>query len=146
MNEAATYRTREDGGREGRRTVRLRVPAAADNAVLARLALSGVAGLGGVPGRALEELKLAVTEAVGLAVRHAIARGSRYVEVVYELGAAGLRVEVVDDGVVFDAPEAAPIELATEQIARLVDVLEVDRRPGSGELRLRLVKHLRAAV
>ena len=147
MSEAAIYQTREDGGSEGTRTVRLRVAASAENASLARLALSGVAGLAPVPERTLAELKLALTDAVGLAARHASARGAAHVEVVFELRADELRIEVADDGVVFEpAPAGGDGELATGSIGRLGDAREVDVDSGSGELRLRLVKRLRAAV
>jgi anti-sigma regulatory factor (Ser/Thr protein kinase) len=141
MSEAAIYQITQDGGREGTRTVRLRLPAQRGNATLARLALSGVLGLTDTTEATLAGLKLAVADAVGLAIDHALARGSDHVEVVYELSAAELSVAVSDDGIVFDPiAGGGESELPVESIRQVVDSLEVEG--GAGELRLRFAKHL----
>jgi len=84
--------------REGARTVSLRIPARLEYVALCRLALTGLVRLRALPDGLLAELKLAVTETVSNAVRHAsgVADG-RHVGVTYELHARKLVVEVTDE-------------------------------------------------
>ena len=140
--------------REGMRTVRLRIPARAEFVALARLALSGLAGIVDLSDELLADLKLALTEAVSNSVRHAYRGGDAFVSVAYELSGGALAVEVVDDGEGFD-PERPPAlegEELTEGglgiaiIRTIVDDFQLDSRPGVRGSRLRFVKRLRPPV
>jgi serine/threonine-protein kinase RsbW len=94
--------------------VRLTFPAKSDYLLLARLALSGLARSFPLDAEVLADLKLAVTEACGNAVRHAY--GEREGLVTVKLMAAQDRLELVveDDGVGVDAA-AVPNFLAEDR-------------------------------
>jgi len=79
-------------------TVRLTIPAKTEYLILARLALAGIAR--GVPmsETALADLKLAVTEACGNAIRHAYDADRGVVRVVYALEPGAIEIRVEDDG------------------------------------------------
>jgi serine/threonine-protein kinase RsbW len=90
------------------RTVRLTIPAKAEYITLVRLALSGLSQLRPLSEEALGDLKLAVTEACSNSVRHAYRDGREgAVQVVYELHADRLVVEVCDDGEGFSIAEGS---------------------------------------
>lgn len=149
MDEAALIETAERE-REGIRTVRLRVPARAEYVALARLALSGLADVVGLPEELLADLKLALTEAVSNSVRHAYADGSGFVSIAYELSGTALAVEVVDDGKGFDPERPPPLEgeelteggLGIAIIRTIADEFELRSRPGVRGSQLRFVKRL----
>ena len=120
-------------------TVELRMAALAENVGLARLALSGVAAVAGMPLEDVADLKLAVSEACTNAVLHAYPGGGDSCEIVvrYTVGAGAVTVEVVDRGVGFD-PDDVTISPARHEsesqmglaIARAVtDELEIDSGP-----------------
>ena len=149
MDDAALVETASEE-LEGMRTIRLRVPARAEYIALARLALSGLANIVGLPEELLADLKLALTEAVSNSVRHAYADGGGFVSIAYELRGDALAVEVVDDGKGFD-PERPP-ELEGEELTEgglgiaiirtIADEFELQSRPGVRGSRLRFVKRL----
>jgi serine/threonine-protein kinase RsbW len=149
MGEAALIET-DGSAREGTRSVRLRVPARAEYIALTRLALSGLADLVALPEELLADLKLALTEAVSNAVRHAYADGGGFVSIEYELTGDALAVEVVDDGKGFDPDRPAPLEgeelteggLGIAIIRTIADEFELSSRPGVRGSRLRFVKRL----
>ena len=86
-----------------RDTIELRLPPHPENLALARLALTGVAGVAGVSEPALADLKLAVTEACTNAILHGYASGAPGELVVrYRLATGRLEIEVEDDGAGFD--------------------------------------------
>jgi serine/threonine-protein kinase RsbW len=130
------------------RVVRLTIPAKAEYIVLGRLALSSLARLQPLTDEELSDLKLALTEACTNSVRHAYADRPGVVEIVYELRADRVAIEVADDGVGF-APEIEDDE--TEELAEgglgiaiiraLSDELEIGERNGGGS-RIRFVKLL----
>jgi len=117
--------------------VRLSFPAKADYLLLARLALSGVVRSLPVGPELLADLKLAVTEACGNAVRHAyddVAEGS--VGVAFVVTDDRLEMIVEDDGSGIDVPvetlvdEEAPREpvdggMGMAIIRAIVDELEI---------------------
>ena len=78
--------------------VRLAFPAKADYLLLARLALSGLARSLPLGEEELADLKLAVTEACGNAVRHAYGAGGGSVEVAFVVGSDSLEMIVEDQG------------------------------------------------
>ena len=98
----------------------------------------------------LGDLKLALTEACTNSVRHAYGDGDGMVEILYELHADQLVVEVRDHGEGFDPP-AAPATLGADELSEgglgiaiieaLADELEISERPEGGS-RLRFVKRL----
>ena len=151
MSEAAVEAARETE-RDGARTIRLRIPAKAEYIALARLALHGLADLAPIPEEALADLKLALTEAVSNSVRHAYDGNGGHVEIAYELSAAALGIEVVDDGAGFDPTQPPPLEgeelteggLGISIIRTIADELEIESEPGSRGSRLRFVKRLQA--
>ena len=90
------------------RTVRLTIPAKAEYITLVRLALSGLSQFRPLSEETLGDLKLAVTEACSNSVRHAYRDGREgAVQVVYELHADRLVVEVCDDGEGFSIAEGS---------------------------------------
>ncbi len=119
-------------------TVRLTFPAKPDYLLLARLALSGLARGLSLDDEIVADLKLAVTEACGNAVRHAYDSGSGSVRVVYLVRDDRLEMLVEDDGagldaepdeelpsVVADALEAFEGGLGIAIIRAIVDELDV---------------------
>jgi serine/threonine-protein kinase RsbW len=78
--------------------VRLTFPAKPDYLLLARLALSGVARDAELGDELLADLKLAVTEACGNAVRHAYRDGAGDVSVSYRFGQDAFEMIVEDQG------------------------------------------------
>ena len=78
--------------------VRLSFPAQADYLLLARLALAGIARSLPVGQEELADLKLAVTEACGNAVRHAYGADGGSVGVAFVVGSASLEMIVEDQG------------------------------------------------
>lgn len=87
--------------------VRLSFPAKPDYLLLARLALSGLARDIHVGDEVLADLKLAVTEACGNAVRHAYPDGSGEVSVSYLVSSDVVEMIVEDQGAGLDVSEAA---------------------------------------
>jgi serine/threonine-protein kinase RsbW len=130
--------------------IRLTIPAKPEYITLGRLALTGIARLRSEPmtQEALGDLKLALTEACTNSVRHAYDGGEGSVEIVYELHADRLVVEVADEGEGFDPPEAsldldgAALSeggLGIAIIKALVDEFEIRERAQGGSS-LRFVK------
>lgn len=78
--------------------VRLSFPAKADYLLLARLALSGLARRVPMGEEVLADLKLAVTEACGNAVRHAYGADGGRVDVAFVVGPDRLEMIVEDEG------------------------------------------------
>jgi serine/threonine-protein kinase RsbW len=78
--------------------VRLRFPAKADYLLLARLVLAGLARSLPVDQEVLADLKLAVTEACGNAVRHAYRAGEGSVGVAFVVAGDRLEMIVEDEG------------------------------------------------
>ena len=78
--------------------VRLDFPAKPDYLLLARLALSGLARAVSLDEEVVDDLKLAVTEACGNAVRHAYEGDDGSVAVSYVVGPATLEIVVEDRG------------------------------------------------
>jgi serine/threonine-protein kinase RsbW len=84
--------------------VSLSFPAKPDYLLLARLALAGVARSLPVGPELLADLKLAVTEACGNAVRHAYETGEGSVDLAFVLGDDRLEMIVEDSGAGILAP------------------------------------------
>jgi serine/threonine-protein kinase RsbW len=132
------------------RSVRLTIPAKPEYITLGRLALTAIAGVRPVSDEALHDLKLALTEACTNSVKHAYGEnGGGSVDIVYELLADRLAVEVGDAGTGFD-PNSGPHNgedeleeggLGIAIIRALTDEVEIGKREGGGS-RLRFVKLL----
>jgi serine/threonine-protein kinase RsbW len=90
------------------RTLRLSFPARTEYLLLPRLALTGVARSCAMSEETLADLRLAVTEACGNAVRHAYDDGHGSVRVEIEFDARTVRVSVEDDGGGLDVKNALP--------------------------------------
>jgi serine/threonine-protein kinase RsbW len=90
--------------------VRLDFPAKADYLLLARLALSGLARTLTLDEEDLADLKLAVTEACGNAVRHAYEGNDGSVAVSYVVGPGTLELIVEDRGTGMSAGDDASEE------------------------------------
>ena len=131
------------------RSVRLTIPAKPEYITLGRLALTAIAGVRPVSDETLHDLKLALTEACTNSVKHAYGEGGGSVDIVYQLLADRLEVEVGDAGTGFDpgaanADGAKELEeggLGIEIIRALTDEVEIGGREGGGS-RLRFVKLL----
>jgi serine/threonine-protein kinase RsbW len=135
--------------------IRLTIPAKAEYITLGRLALTGIARLGDEPfaQEVLGDLKLALTEACTNSVRHAYAGREGIVEILYELHADHLVVEVFDRGEGFEPPRKLGGALALREnelsegglgiaiIEALADEFEINERADGGS-HLRFVKRL----
>lgn len=133
--------------------IRLTIPAKPEYITLGRLALTGIARLRAAPlsPEVLGDLKLALTEACTNSVRHAYGDGAGLVEIVYELHADRLVVEVSDSGEGFEPPTVRVASLAADELSEgglgiaiieaLADELEITERAAGGSS-LRFVKHL----
>ena len=133
--------------------IRLTIPARPEYITLGRLALTGIARLRAEPlsQEVLGDLKLALTEACTNSVRHAYGDQEGVVEIVYELHADRLVVEVSDRGEGFARPSEPATALDGEQLSEgglgiaiieaLADELEI-RDGEDGGSRLRFVKRL----
>jgi serine/threonine-protein kinase RsbW len=136
--------------------VRLSFPAKADYLLLARLALSGIARELPVGDEVLADLKLALTEACGNAVRHAYADTDGDVSVVFTIDDDRLLMTVEDRGDGIRVPDvlldgdyapAVPLEsgMGMPIIRAIVDELAVEPgEDGRGTL-VRMVKYLTPA-
>ena len=134
--------------------VRLSFPAKADYLLLARLALAGLARSLPVDQEVLADLKLAVTEACGNAVRHAYRTGEGSVGVAFVVGTDRLEMIVEDQGSGIELPPLddewaateAPLEggMGMAIIRAVVDELEVhDGADGQGTV-VHMTKYLTA--
>jgi serine/threonine-protein kinase RsbW len=136
--------------------VRLTFPAKADYLLLARLALAGVARVVPLEPEVLADLKLAVTEACGNAVRHAYDGGDGPVTVAFVASPGRLEMTVEDRGsglevediaeTVDDLSEGGPPEggMGMAIIKTIVDELEIEEgQDGRGTV-VRMTKYLRA--
>jgi serine/threonine-protein kinase RsbW len=133
--------------------IRLTIPAKPEYITLGRLALTGIARLRAepLPQEVLGDLKLALTEACTNSVRHAYGDGEGLVEILYELHADKLVVEVTDHGEGFvppsepasalDADELSEGGLGIAIIEALADEFEIGEGAHGGS-RLRFVKRL----
>jgi serine/threonine-protein kinase RsbW len=118
--------------------VRLTFPAKADYLLLARLALAGLARSVPIDPELLADLKLAVTEAAGNAVRHAYGEEEGPVSVAFVAGGDRLEMIVEDRGAGLDQAEIREFRAADRIdggmgmaiIRELVD--DVDVRAGEG--------------
>lgn len=136
--------------------VRLRFPAKADYLLLARLALAGLARSLPVDQEVLADLKLAVTEACGNAVRHAYGSGEGSVGVAFVVAGDRLEMIVEDQG---SGIELAPLDaewaasgalpeggMGMAIIRAIVDELEVrDGADGQGTV-VHMTKYLATAA
>jgi serine/threonine-protein kinase RsbW len=147
-----------DSGHNGHgppQAIRLTIPAKPEYITLGRLALTGIARLRAEPlsQEVLGDLKLALTEACTNSVRHAYGEDGGHVEIVYELHADRLVVEVSDAGEGFEpatgtrarladaADELSEGGLGIAIIEALADELEIGEGQRGGS-RLRFVKRL----
>jgi serine/threonine-protein kinase RsbW len=130
--------------------VRLSFPAKPDYLLLARLALSGIARQLPVGDELLADLKLAVTEACGNAVRHAYPDGTGDVTVAFVVRDGAIEMTVEDRGagirpaLVPHGQEAGPVDggMGLAIMRTIVDELDVrDGRDGRGTV-VRMTKRL----
>jgi serine/threonine-protein kinase RsbW len=139
------------------RVVRLTFPAKAEYLLLARLALSGLARELRLGDELVADLKLAVTEACGNAVRHAYSGVEGDVSVVFRIDDSRLHMTVEDHGDGIRAPESPDDEAAAELsgpvesgmgmpiIRAIVDELAVEQGSDGRGTVVRMVKHLTPA-
>jgi serine/threonine-protein kinase RsbW len=111
--------------------VRLSFPAKADYLLLARLALAGVARSLPVGPELLADLKLAVTEACGNAVRHAYGSGEGSVGVEFVVAEDRLELIVEDEG--------TGIQLPVEELVTVSDTT-VAPDPGDGGMGMAIIR------
>jgi serine/threonine-protein kinase RsbW len=133
-----------------RHAIQLTIPAKPEYITLGRLALTGLARVHQFDDDVLGDLKLAITEACTNSVRHAYEDVGGAVEIVYELHADRIVVEVVDRGEGFTLGE--PDEVLADELSEgglgiaiiraLMDELEIGPKPGESGSRLRFVKFL----
>ncbi len=133
--------------------VRLTFPAKPDYLVLARLALAGLARAYPLEPEVLADLKLAVTEACGNAVRHAYANGAGSVTVAYTIAGDRLELVVEDRGGGLPLPSSGDWPMPEDLeggmgmaiIQAVVDELEVAEGPGGRGTVVRMTKYLTPA-
>jgi serine/threonine-protein kinase RsbW len=134
--------------------VRLSFPAKPDYLLLARLALSGVVRHLRLEEEQLADLKLAVTEACGNAVRHAYDDEEGPVGVAFVVADDRLVMIVEDQGegiqedVVPDESAAAPLEsgMGMTIIRTIVDELDVEPGADGKGTVVRMTKYLPGAA
>jgi serine/threonine-protein kinase RsbW len=138
------------------RVVRLTFPAKAEYLLLARLALAGLARELPLGDELVADLKLAVTEACGNAVRHAYSGGDGDVSVVFTIDDSRLLMTVEDHGDGIGAPDS-PVDEVAEPVGPLesgmgmpiiraiVDELAVEQGSDGRGTVVRMVKHLTPA-
>jgi serine/threonine-protein kinase RsbW len=137
----------------GEGLVRLTFPAKPDYLLLARLALSGLTRAVPVSEEALADLKLAVTEACGNAVRHAYPEGVGDVSVSYVMTGDTLEMIVEDQGTgldsadIADEPVSVPLEsgMGLSIIRTIVDQLDIDAGADGRGTVVRMSKRLAPA-
>lgn len=133
--------------------VRLVMPAKSEYLVLARLALAGIAREVPMSETDLADLKLAVTEACGNAVRHAYADATGVVEIRFVVEGGSIGIEVEDEGdphKAFEAPTTEPSDgippesgMGLAIIEAVVDHLDVvTGRDGKRGTLVRMTKRL----
>jgi len=142
-------------------TIRLTFPAKADYLLLARLALGGVVREMPVGPELLADLRLAVTEACGNAVRHAYGDGGGSVEVAFLVSDDRLEMVVEDTGsglelplieqLLEPAPPAATVEpadggMGIAIIRAIVDELDVRSGADGRGTVVHMTKYLSDAV
>ena len=134
-----------------RDVVTLVIPARTEYLIVARLALAGIARGTPIDDGALADLKLAVTEACGNAIRHAQPTDHGVVKVDFDLDDGTIEIRVADAGPGIRAlPDDEPDELAESGmgiaiIRALVDDFEIrDGDSGRGTV-VRMRKRLAAA-
>ena len=134
--------------------VTLEIPAKTEYLVLARLALAGIAREVSMGEEVLADLKLAVTEACGNAVRHASASDRAPVRVRIEVTATTVAITVEDRGAGIPPPAtSAPLGgdeipeggMGLAIIRAIVDELEIDGRPDGPGTIVRMRKRLTPA-
>lgn len=114
--------------------VTLVIPARTEYLILARLALAGIAREARIDQSTLADLKLAVTEACGNAVRHAQPEEG-VVTVRYTVEDEAIEIRVEDDGPGMEAPDLATLAdvelseggMGLAIIHALVDDVEIGR-------------------
>ena len=133
--------------------VRLTFPAKADYLLLARLALSGVARTTQMDDELLADLKLAVTEACGNAVRHAYGDGEGLVELAFLVGPESVEMIVEDQGAGMPAevpgePSDTLLEsgMGLSIIRAIVDELDVSTGADGRGTVVRMTKRLPIAT
>ncbi len=129
--------------------VHLTFPARPEYLLLARLALSGLARELPVDDETLADLKLAVTEACGNAVRHAYPEGADgAVAIAYRVAGERLEMVVEDEGEGIHVGQAnggaEPFEsgMGMAIIRAIVDELSVDEGEGGRGTVVRMTKYL----
>jgi serine/threonine-protein kinase RsbW len=131
--------------------VRLSFPARPEYLILARLALAGVSRAVAIPDETLADLKLAITEACGNAVRHAYAgegaADDGVVRVSIEARGGTIAITVEDEGVGLPADgrvngdgEDGESGMGLAIIEAIADELEIRRAGESGGTLLTLQK------
>jgi serine/threonine-protein kinase RsbW len=136
--------------------VRLSFPAKADYLLLARLALAGVARVVPLEPEVLADLKLAVTEACGNAVRHAYQDREGPVTVAFVTSPDRIELIVQDEGSGLDVssldetpPDLEPRDpaeggMGMAIIRTIVDELEIGDSPGGRGTTVHMTKYLSA--
>jgi serine/threonine-protein kinase RsbW len=133
-------------------TVTLVMPAKSEYLILARLALAGIAREVPMSESVLADLKLAVTEACGNAVRHAYAADRGVVRIGFHIDEEQIEIDVMDEGAGLDPSRSVPSPdddlppdsgMGLAIIEAIVDELEIHDGPSetSGTL-VRMRKRL----
>lgn len=135
--------------------VQLSFPARADYLILARLALAGIARNIRIEDDQLADLKLAVTEACGNAVRHAYPDSDGSVEVAYLVSEDRLEMIVEDQGTGIetdspredDARNEKPLEgtMGMSIIRAIMDEVDVARGADERGTVVRMTAYLHPA-
>jgi serine/threonine-protein kinase RsbW len=134
-------------------TVKLTMPAKAEYLILARLALTGISREVPMTEAVLADLKLAVTEACGNAVRHAYAADRGVVRVVFEVEPEEIEIRVEDEGSGVPGPrpdadlseeeaELAESGMGLAIIRAIMDEFEVEGRGDESGTLVRMRKRL----
>jgi serine/threonine-protein kinase RsbW len=134
-------------------TLKLSVPGKPEYVGTVRLAVSSLANRAGFDIEAIEDIKVAVSEACSNIVCHSTLGEDSLYEVICEIGDDRLSILVEDDGVGFDVnkipePDLEDLKsggLGVFIIRALMDEVDVSSEEGTGT-RIKMVKYLPEAI
>lgn len=113
--------------------IRLTVPAQADSLALVRQVLGALAQALGMQPAAVDDVRLAVTEACANVVRHAYDDDEGVIELSVRATDDRLRIEVSDQGRgIGPSPDIAGPGLGLPMIAALTEKVEIEHPDGAG--------------
>jgi serine/threonine-protein kinase RsbW len=122
--------------------IELKLPADTKYVSIARMTASGIAAKMGFKTEAIEDIKVAISEACNNAVQYAYAdKNGKAIQILFKFNLTALIITVSDQGVGFD-PKSPPQRAITDTdihlgmglqfIQKLMDQVKITSQPGKG--------------